>query len=235
MSVTHNDPIAALEEIYDDSSTIGEEDKNTLRSWVRDFLSKARPGSEITNILILEQDQKWSRRFVALRRRFGVFAADCATVQEDLVVKKAVSRIGNEKRDLKSASSNERGKDKGVTHAFCDPSYSHLGIHQLDALGLQLPDPLLRITLQGQHEMHSPLPPSPLSPSELQLLRNRFPSMAILYEKTLEEKKEKTETRSKSKSKGKGQENDGDDNSKSCPHQCEHCRFGPSGCSYHIR
>jgi hypothetical protein len=166
-----------------------------------------------------------------LRRRFGVFAADCATVQEDLVVKKAASRIGNEKRDLKSASSNERGKDRGVTDAFCDPSYSDVGIHQLDALGLPLSDMLSRSILQGQDEMCCSLPSSPLSPSELQLLRNRFPSIAILYERTLEEK-EKTETKSKGKRKGKVKENDDDDNSKLCPHQCGHCRVGQSGRSY---
>src|SRR5205814_889535 len=121
------------------------------------------------------------RRLAALRHRFGVFAADCATVQENVVLKKAVSRIGYGK-ELKSEGSKGIENSNGEVAAVYNSSCLGFGTLQLD-----MPGPSLSHTLSK----------SPLSPSELQLLRSRFPSISILYEEAMEEQKKKADMKSK--------------------------------------
>ncbi|PGH15434.1 hypothetical protein AJ79_02410 [Helicocarpus griseus UAMH5409] len=90
-TVTHNDPIAALEEIYNNKNGIKDEaDKKKLRKWAKKFLSKSyspRAGMSTTNMQILQRKQSWVERFAKLRRDSAEFTADCEEMERMLVLK----------------------------------------------------------------------------------------------------------------------------------------------------
>lgn len=98
-NVTRNDPMAALEKIYQGKEIEVEEDKQTLRAWARAFLSKTRPDGQAPNLRILQKSEQWKSRFAALRLRGGEFLADCDAANEDIAVKAAFMKIvGDAKR-----------------------------------------------------------------------------------------------------------------------------------------
>ncbi|KAK2753224.1 hypothetical protein FQN54_007915 [Arachnomyces sp. PD_36] len=101
-TVTHNDPMSALEKIYhqpgkekDKGAAAAieiEEDKHPLRSWARAFLSKTHPDGAATNLAILQRSEQWKARFAALRGRGGEFLADCDAAGEGIALKNALMR-----------------------------------------------------------------------------------------------------------------------------------------------
>ncbi|KMP09037.1 hypothetical protein CISG_06867 [Coccidioides immitis RMSCC 3703] len=109
MSETHNDPMAVLEEIYNEADLEKEEHKNTLRNWARAFLAKKIEKSGETNILILQKSEQWKDRFMGLRKKNQPFNKDCSETEDDLLLNKALEAL--EKGEKKDQDGEDGKKD----------------------------------------------------------------------------------------------------------------------------
>ncbi|TPX20861.1 hypothetical protein DIZ76_016758 [Coccidioides immitis] len=109
MSETHNDPMAVLEEIYNEADLEKEEHKNTLRNWARAFLAKKIEKSGETNILILQKSEQWKDRFMGLRKKNQLFNKDCSETEDDLLLNKALEAL--EKGEKKDQDGEDGKKD----------------------------------------------------------------------------------------------------------------------------
>ncbi|KAK2799584.1 hypothetical protein FQN50_008422 [Emmonsiellopsis sp. PD_5] len=107
----HEDPMAPLEEIYNDKDFKRQGDKNKLREWVQKFLARARPQDGVTNMTVL-QCPEWIERFEKLRTSSQLFAGDCAEVHEELKEEeeKKRSREQEGKKKLKEKEEKKQGR-----------------------------------------------------------------------------------------------------------------------------
>ncbi|KAK2789218.1 hypothetical protein FQN52_006310 [Onygenales sp. PD_12] len=115
----HEDPMAPLEEIYNDKGFKREGDKNKLREWVQKFLARARPEDGVTNMTVL-QCHEWVERFEKLRTSSQLFAGDCAEVHEELKEEeKKKSKEKEDKKKLKEKEEKKQGRQSlPATHQY---------------------------------------------------------------------------------------------------------------------
>jgi hypothetical protein len=121
-SVTHNDPMAALEKIYQTKDIELEEDKHTLRSWARAFLSRTHSIGQATNLGVLQKSEQWKSRFAALRLRGGEFLADCDAANEGIAVKTALMKIVGVAKHYTPQSSGSGTRTPENLRPGCDHS-----------------------------------------------------------------------------------------------------------------
>ncbi|EEP80055.1 predicted protein [Uncinocarpus reesii 1704] len=139
MGETHNDPMAVFEEIYGDNTIENQGDKDTLRKWARDFLSKQVDESGKTNICILQQSEQWKNRLAEFRKVNELFDVDCSKVEEDLLLNKALKALEKEEKKEK----NEDGKRN------CE-EIGGLSLDELEALHDAFPE--IHSRLLDKHE-----------------------------------------------------------------------------------
>lgn len=138
-SVTRNDPMAALEKIYQGKEIEVEEDKHALRAWARAFLSKTHSDGKATNLGILQKSEQWKSRFAALRLRGGEFLADCDAANEGIAVKAALMRIvGDAKQNMPQSGGSAppaphtNSRDHHSKNPFSVPDSNLPNLYDLD-------------------------------------------------------------------------------------------------------
>ncbi|WEW61157.1 hypothetical protein PRK78_006647 [Emydomyces testavorans] len=127
MRELHSDPMAMLEEIYDWSRIENTEDRDALRKWAREFLSKEAEGSGHANILLLQQSEHWKDRFTELRKSSETFDIDCSTTEEDLLLSKALKVLGTEE-DSDEDGTEETSDDDDEQGKLGDISFAELDV-----------------------------------------------------------------------------------------------------------
>jgi hypothetical protein len=94
MSLTHNNPITVLEEIYGDNG-LSHQDVEALQHWSLVFLRKVDAGTKLANIIALQQSGQWSEPLQALRRKNFDLNRACVLALRCLVLDKAIRTIKN--------------------------------------------------------------------------------------------------------------------------------------------
>jgi hypothetical protein len=122
MSLTHNNPITVLEEIYGDNG-LSNQDVEALQHWSLVFLRKFDTATKLANILVLQQSAQWSEPLQALRRKNFDLNHACVLALRCLVLEKAVRTIKNGMK-VHSLKEDEReliaGKEKMLAQGKSD-------------------------------------------------------------------------------------------------------------------
>ena len=195
-SMTRNDPMAALEKIYQGKDIEVEEDKQALRSWARSFLSRSHSDGQATNMEILQKSEQWKSRFAALRLKGGEFLADCDVANEGIAFKTAFMKIvgdakhGTHKNDSPRATAASAAEAKPYSHhlqsPFAVPNSTpplDLDINHFDLFGLPSLDKISR----APSPQHSDSPGSSwpsFPPSALHHLRGYYPGWPYRHGET---------------------------------------------------